>query len=307
MSLEVEVETDAAGIDRSTFPTSAIPGVSDQDRGKWLTERRFGVTATEVRDLYLGKISARALAEEKLGRRAGKFTPNAYTEWGVLREPVIAEIARRRYGLEPESRVWHSANNLRHLASPDGVGAGFDGLVIGEYKTGTPGSGSVALDTKGYLPQTAWQIYVMGAAEGIYLYEDRIGFPGSFQAGDIFERIITRREVEDLIAELKKTADAFLAEFDAIAQEEWSAEPDPDVERIAAQYLEAASEEKRWAEAKKAAHEEMLRHLDPGRDFTQSTHVAKVTYSAPRTKHNNTTKTVTKPVLRITAGKEEES
>lgn len=187
----------------STFVPPAVAdlmsraGASDQDRTAWLAERRGGVTATEIRDLAIGKKRQGELVDLKLGLKEDTFSGNAYTEWGKLREPFLAAVAERR-GIAAESRVFHAATDSRWLASPDGVGADFDGvLLVGEYKTSghdlTPGSPS--FERTGYFEQMQWAMHVTGARRCLFIWEERLGSPESgFEAGRQFEHWIDYHE-----------------------------------------------------------------------------------------------------------------
>lgn len=172
-------------------------GASDQDRPAWLAERRGGITATEVRDLATGKKRQGELVDLKLGLKEDSFRGNAYTEWGKLREPYLAAIAERR-GIAAESRVFHAASDSRWLASPDGVGADFDGgLLVGEYKTSghdlTPGSPS--FERTGYFEQMQWAMHVTGARRCLFIWEERLGtLETGFEAGRQFEHWIEYHE-----------------------------------------------------------------------------------------------------------------
>lgn len=191
-------------------------GASDSQREQWLAERRQGVTATEVRDLAIGKIKAQDLIDLKLGRKVDSFSGNAFTEWGKRREVVIAEQLLGQ-GIAPESRVFCAVANERHLASPDGIGIDFDGdLVVSEIKTcghALP-IGSQALKDKGYLLQVQWVMYVTGATRCLLVVEERLDGvqPGTFEPGPIAQDWVERDE--KVIGALVVIADEFLAELD---------------------------------------------------------------------------------------------
>src|SRR5207302_198902 len=80
-------------------------GASDEDRPAWLADRRSGITATEVRDLHLKKISRVKLIGQKLGRvPEGSDRRGKQAAWGHEREPEIAREVLARYAMVPESR-----------------------------------------------------------------------------------------------------------------------------------------------------------------------------------------------------------
>jgi len=193
-------------------------GASDVDRELWLAERRSGVTATEVRDLYLlGESFKRQLIKDKLSDKpTADLSHIPVIGWGRDRETVIAGIIDERYAIAPESRVFHAADNSRFLASPDGVGEGFDGsLRVSEIKTA---GGQIATDSalykkKGYGLQQQWVMRVTGARISLYGWEERIEIgPNEFEPGELrFEWV---EYEEALAAELEKIATEFLADLD---------------------------------------------------------------------------------------------
>lgn len=258
----------------------ARAGASDKDRGAWLAERAQGVTATEVRDLVIGAKRAQDLIDVKLGRKVDTFTGNQYTDWGKLREPVIAE-ALRGVGIEPESRVFHGALDSRHLASPDGVGVDFDdALIVSEIKTAAYdlAPGSPVLVKKGYVHQMQWAMHVTGAVRCRFVVEERIGTawdaqsrPIAFEAGQLYEHWIERDQ--SAIDQLVTVADEFLAELDR-QREDGAPVIDEELDTHAVNYLRAIDEEKRW----KALKEDSYRAIVAA-GKSQESPLARVTYT----------------------------
>lgn len=194
----------------------ARAGASDSDRPAWLAERRGGITATEVRDLYIrAKSTAKLIAiklEQEIEKDLGAFIPRV--RHGKLREPIIAEQLRGE-GFEPESRVFHHAENSRHLASPDGIRVKFDGeLEISEIKTDEHDlrPDTAAWDATGYAIQGIWGLYVTGALRCRFAVEECIRTSDGFEAGALRRFWIERDD--ELIAELVELADTFLAAMD---------------------------------------------------------------------------------------------
>lgn len=264
--------------------TSAIPGASDQDRDAWLAERRTGITATEIRDLYLGKITIEKLVALKLGREKDNFAGNEYTRWGVAREPVIAAAARERYAIEPESRVFHAADEPRFLASPDGLGQDFDGnTVASEYKTAEKdiAPGTEAYDAKGYFIQMVWAMRVLRARRCVYGAEYRIRVAGGFAPGELrFWTIEWDEEAARLAFKLEALANKFLAALDAAAAEEYVAPDfDDDLDTRAVNYLRFIGEEKSAAEAKKREFEAIKKALADRPRFSQKSALASITWT----------------------------
>jgi hypothetical protein len=162
-----------------------IPGSSYESKDEWLTQRRGGVTATEVRELARGGGAAkREIILEKLVGGGKDLSGNRYVNHGNKREPIIAAYLEANFDIAPEDRVW-SGENVRHLASPDGVSSDFAfDRITSEIKTSkhdlTPGdvvdrvfigkpSGHFA--STGYYDQIQWQMHVMGGERVLFAWE----------------------------------------------------------------------------------------------------------------------------------------
>lgn len=252
-------------------------GASDQDRDAWLADRRAGITATEVRDLMLRKISIRELVDRKLGRvpEVGDLSHIPVIGWGKLREPIIALIIQNRYGIRPESRVFRAADEPRFLASPDGVGINFDEeLLIDEIKTAgrdiAPWSDAYA--DKGYEFQMQWGMRVLGANRCLYAWEIReeLG-SNAFVNGELRFEWVERDE--KVIAKLEAIARKFLAALDKAASEP-APEIDEDVDTHAVNYLRFLDAESRAAEAKKREYAALL-----AAGKSQTSEMARVTFT----------------------------
>lgn len=240
-----------AGVAPAVAELEARAGAPDTDRTKWLAERRGGITATQVRDLYMRKIGRAAYSDQQtlIGQKLGLVEEPELSHvpvigWGKVREPVIAERLRGE-GLAPESRVFKHPDNPRYLASPDGIGISFDeDLLVSEIKTAgydLP-PGSEKFDAKGYLFQVQWVMFVVGANRCRFVVEERIEEPdGSFSPGPEHRYWIERDDA--LIAELVVVADEFLAELDR-QREEGAPMVDPYLDELAVQYLVSLDAEK---------------------------------------------------------------
>lgn len=268
----------------------ARAGASDQDREAWLAERRTGITATEVRDLWLEKhgrkayTNRRELIGRKLGRipEVGDLSGVPVIGWGKDREPVIAAEIDRRFSIAPESRVFRSVENARKLASPDGVGVDFDGeLVVSEIKTAGKdiAPGTEAFDAKGYLAQMIWVMVVTGARRCLYAHEYRLdSLGGGFEPGLL--RFWWIDWDEALAAELVEIADAFLADMDAAAAGELD-EPviDEELDTLAVNYLRGLDLEKQAKDLKEPAYRAMFELLDAGEPVVQESSLARVSFT----------------------------
>lgn len=186
------------------------------DEQAWLEARRKGVTATDVASLEKGgaAVWSKLLEEKRSGERT--FFGNAYTAWGLEREPVIGEWVEGKFGHKPSDVTFHAPDNMRHLATPDGLHIK-DGLVtIAEIKTSkhdlTVG-GDAFIDSH-YMAQMQFQMYVTGddVMECLFVWEQRLGDPGEFVAGQRGFAWVERDNGH--IAELVALADKFLDELD---------------------------------------------------------------------------------------------
>lgn len=233
-------------------------GASDTDREAWLAERAKGVTATEVRDLWLwrqgmGGRSVQELIDEKLGK-APVFQGNAYTEFGKLREPAIAA---KLAGFTPESRVFHHVDRHEFLASPDAIALDFDErMTLAEIKTVGSSKyplepGSKACIEKGYVPQLQWQMFVCGADAGLLVVEERLGsLQEGFTPGELSQWHVPRDE--EMIRELTGIADEFLVEL-AKAREAGGSELDEELDALAAEVIAGRQAEAAGKRAKETA------------------------------------------------------
>lgn len=185
-----------------------------QDEAAWLAARRQGVTATEVAQLEKNGAGYRQtlLHEKRNGER--NFFGNAYTAWGLEREPVIAEWVQKTFGHWPSDALIHAPNNVRHLATPDGL-YWRDGIItIAEIKTSKHWlePGTEAFLQSPYMAQVQWQMMVADVMECLFVWEVREGQPGDFKPGQRGHAWIERDQGH--IDELVMIADQFLEELD---------------------------------------------------------------------------------------------
>lgn len=140
------------------------------DETEWLRARARGITATDVAKLNSVNAIVQA-AQEKL--RGSTFAGNAFTDHGKAREPHIARWVLENFSIEPNSALFHSEPETRHLATPDGIGVENDTLVLAEIKTSQkPFEGIPAP----YLRQVYWQQYVLGAHRTLFVWEQHENF-----------------------------------------------------------------------------------------------------------------------------------
>lgn len=170
------------------------------NRIAWLKARARGVTATDVARLSSEK-AIRAIAMEKL--LGSRFSGNAYTAHGRLREPAIARWARSVYGMEASAALFHAAGNRDHLATPDGLRERGDRLELCEIKTTSTRWRSIP---RSYLRQVWWQQYVLGAERTLVVWERHEEFVPVGSEPEC--RWVDRDDVE--IAALVRLADQLL-------------------------------------------------------------------------------------------------
>lgn len=275
----------------------------EKDREGWLAARRAGITATEVRDLFLRKVSAAQLAKQKRAGDEAAAAGSAESEkdlarvpviaWGRAREGMIVDQLSRGFGLKPETRVFHAAADVRHLASPDALGVDFDERIeIAEVKTGHPDFfGHAGMVKKGYLAQMVWQMYVVGAWRCRFVFEAREGDrDAGFTPGETYREDIVLADHLPLLEELLGLANGALA---VIAGAEPIEDINEDIDVAAVNYLAALESEKalgaaakeaqaaaRAATAAKVEAYEEVRRLAGSGEFGQETPLARVTKSA---------------------------
>ncbi|TDW30988.1 YqaJ viral recombinase family protein [Cryobacterium psychrophilum] len=221
-------------------------GSSSEDRPAWHAERNGGVTATDIAKLDNGGPAVRRrLIEGKRAAGEPAELKSRAVAYGKQREAPLAEWVQRRYGIKPNTRVFHAALNSRHLATPDGIGINFDeALQLAEIKTT-----STPLDTipRSYLLQMLWQLIVCGADRTLFVWElhdnDWSHWPKRppQPVGDPVAIWLTRSDIEALLKrtvdQLVITADEFLTLLDT-ASEEAEVLPEADeLERLAGSLL----------------------------------------------------------------------
>lgn len=285
------------------------------DEQSWLDARRKGVTATEVAQLARGGASNREtlLSEKRTGERS--FMGNAYTAWGLEREPVIAEWIRGKFGHQPSDALFHAPDNRRHLATPDGLHIK-DGLVtIAEIKTSKDWlePGTDAFLKTNYAAQMQWQMYVADVHECLFVWEQRLGEPGAFEVGERGHAWIERDNGH--ITELVRIADGFINELDNGTNDD----PD-DYAQLVSEYLRHKSHAEHSLKNADMVAQQIRERIGDREQFSISTTYGKVTLSTPKpTQRFDSTafkeaepdlyrafvkETQAKPSLRITPPKE---
>lgn len=299
---------------RAALPAEleARAGASDKDRPVWLNERAHGVTATEVRDLYMKAHGGHGItvddlikaklpfllattAEEIEAAAAGGFGGNRYTAWGNTREPIIAEQLQEQFGMLPESRVFRSAENRRHLASPDGVrvvtSEDGDRLEVAEIKTSGAdiAPGTDAYRKKGYAIQQQWVMGVLGADRSLYAWEqhdgDWLARGGQHEEPEPLDLFVPTQWIPfdaDLFAELVILADHFLDRLDGALAAARAGEVsviDEELDTLALNYLRGLDFEKQGKALKEPAFRAMFERVESDESFVQESPLARVSFS----------------------------
>ncbi|PPF56058.1 hypothetical protein C5B94_03825 [Clavibacter michiganensis] len=244
-------------------------------------ERAQGVTATEIRDLYLkGKSYIPTLIAKKLGGPEPELN-NRYVNRGREREPfLVAQITEQHPDMAHESRVFHAAANSRHLGSPDALGYVGGVLAVGEVKTGKDDirGGMPDYYRKGYHLQQQWCMHVTGARMSVYVGERQDWSQGDPQPVDLFNDLYVEHYDPALVAQLVSIADEFLAAFDDAAAG-GVAEFDEVLDTHAVNYLRGLDLEKQGAALKKEAFAAVKKALADETTFSQASPLARITWT----------------------------
>jgi hypothetical protein len=173
---------------------------SSEDRDAWLSARNVGVTASNAAKL----VTLNSLDSVLKSKFYDGFTGNAATDWGLEREPFLLEWA----SFPQNKYLFHSIDNKRFMATPDGIRLDADGKIeLCQVKTtGKP----MPKIPAHYYRQIQWEMFVMDAVRCYFVVEVHEGFvPVSLEPQlEIFERD------EEAIASLKTLATALLERLD---------------------------------------------------------------------------------------------
>jgi hypothetical protein len=180
-------------------------GLADsRDRVGWSKARSGTMGASDV--AKFSKVESVPLYVK--GKLFSPFSGNDFTSHGNDREPVILAA----FSFEQNFTLFHSADNVRHTATPDGLKWGGNGsLLLAEAKTTAKEFRTIPL---AYRRQVWWAQYVMGTDRTLFMWEVHDGFnPVRMEPDSI---IIERDDaaVENMII----IADLVLAGMDAGAE-----------------------------------------------------------------------------------------
>jgi predicted phage-related endonuclease len=167
----------------------------------WLSERRKGVTATQV-----AKASTERGFEQAIHDYHSEHmeTDNAYMKFGRDMEPVIARIVHQKFDILPNDWLLRHADNQHHLATPDGLS--LDHKLIAEIKTSGRDFEEVQVPIQ-YRRQVQWQLHVTGAEACLFVWMLRIDIDGVFAPAWWEPKHLYIERDEGMINTLVKVAD----------------------------------------------------------------------------------------------------
>lgn len=175
------------------------------DRVAWMRARARGITATDVAKLSTPR-SIDSAAWDKL--HGTGFSGNAFTRHGTAREPVIAQWVLAEHAIAPSQALFHAEQDVRHLATPDGLVLREQGhLELAEIKTTNKQWRSIP---RNYLRQIWWQQHVLGAERTLMVWERHENF---VPVGDPECRWVDRdeNEIAKLVGLANKLIDTLIA------------------------------------------------------------------------------------------------
>lgn len=171
---------------------------SSQTRDLWLVERSLGVTATQVAKAATPagfEAACKALSEPET------VIPNAMMQHGVDREPYIAHVIAKRFGILPNDWLIHAEGAPWQLATPDGLS--LDHSMIAEYKTSGKPLDKIPIH---YMRQVQWQLHCTSAERAVFAYELRHETPAGFVPDfEVHSQFVERDE--KMIAQLIDVAE----------------------------------------------------------------------------------------------------
>lgn len=142
-----------------------------RDRIAWLKARSQGVTASDAAKLATDR-SIESVVRSKI--HGVSLADNAYLRHGREREPVLAAWGEKHYGFKPSAALFCAEDDVRHLATPDGITFDESGeILLAEIKTTNKPWTRVP---KHYLRQIWWQQYVLGAERSLIIWEEHENF-----------------------------------------------------------------------------------------------------------------------------------
>ena len=206
---------------------NAIKGASDQNKEEWLAERLGGITATEIKTLFLADEAGnldQAIQEMVIKKIINASTPdNKFFIWGREREPIIAKKIQNMFPsfkLEEEHCVYHSLEDYKFMASPDMIGEKDDNPFLVEIKTSKNDlMDEQVLDKTGYFYQCQWQMFVTQTVECWLVFEQHSGIwqegaDGIERPSEVYPlQYIGFVRNDEVIGKMKHIANLFLSAY----------------------------------------------------------------------------------------------
>lgn len=190
------------------IPATRFIETSD-NRDAWLRAREGGVTATEVAHAST-PAGFRQAVEDR--RNPVEVVANDYMQFGTDNEAWILRTLKVEFGIMPNHWLIAAADNPLHLATPDGLS--IDHTVMAEVKTGGKEPTKPPLM---HMRQMGWQFRCNEFAKAIvYAFMLREERNGVMVPAWMEPKIWVVERDEQMIAELTKTADLLLTDY-----EEW--------------------------------------------------------------------------------------
>lgn len=268
--------------------------VSEQeDRPAWLAARAVGVTATMIKKLMQGGPGAVAsLVRENLEGDFPNLESVPRVAWGRAREEFIATWIEAQWGIKPTSTLFYAEAEVRYMATPDGIGEGFDGDCLNsEIKTGMhdldPEDPAGYFWESGYYYQIQWAMLVTGALQSLFVWEqhdnDWSGWPArgpQILHAEPRYRWIQRDDA--VISDMIQKAEEYLRALDA-ARGGTEEAPDAVLVMMSAELLAARKAEAEAKRRKDLVWGRLLGHLAEQPEQSKSVGLAQVTWTPAKT------------------------
>lgn len=137
---------------------------SSDNREAWLDARNTGITASNAANMS----SLASLDSVIKSKFYDGFMGNKATEWGLEREPYLLDYSN----FEQNLNLFHSVENKRFMATPDGIRESSDKdfpLELCQVKTTSKRYKKIPA---AHYRQVQWEMFVMGASRCMYVWEE---------------------------------------------------------------------------------------------------------------------------------------
>ena len=177
-----------------------------QNKSDWLEARESAVTATTV----ARAATPRGFENETIHKMPRELVDgNAYIDFGVEMEPVIAKYVKDEFEIMPNDwLISASEDHGKYMATPDGLS--LDHVVISEIKTTGKDWGELKNIPIHYRRQVQWQMYCTGALRCLFAWLLRLEVDGVMVPAWFEPKHIWIHRDEQEITKLKDVADRLL-------------------------------------------------------------------------------------------------